>query len=100
MIVGVSHRALRTIAILGATLAVACSDLGSKIESAEKAAAFGKELSACRLNSTSWDQYEPCCFAVARKQKPPRDPSFCLRENDPDKPGAMVPDAPAKDGGK
>jgi hypothetical protein len=79
--------------------------LGQKLESAEKAATYGKDLAACRLNSTSWDQYEPCCFAVARRQKPPRDPSFCLRENDPDKPGAapMQPDAEdagKKDGGK
>lgn len=100
MIVHVSPRGLRALALLGAFAAVACSDLGSRLESAKKAADYGQELAACQANSTSWDNYEPCCMAVARRNH--RDPSFCLRENDPDRPGAqpMVPDAPAKDGGK
>lgn len=41
---------------------------------------YGAQLAACTELSRTWDEYEPCCIDVARRNG--RDPSFCLREKD------------------
>lgn len=71
-------RPLVALGILALTLAVLGGCPGP--------AQYATQLAVCTETSKSWEEYVPCCSAVARGAG--RDPSFCLPDRDAD---ALVP---------
>lgn len=73
------RRIARVVVVGFAAFALALTSCGL-FQTSARPAAYATDLAVCEQTAKSWDEYEPCCIAVARRYE--RDPSFCMRPSD------------------